>query len=124
MLGYKLVENKKYNKVFREYYMTQGDTFQNQLNFTYNGKVATPEIVEKITFKLFNIETNGIEYEQDYEYLEEIGKWAINIDTNITTNWEITSHMYEYEVTYGSGDVRTLAQAKFVVTIQGQELGG
>lgn len=124
MLAYKLVENKKFNKVFREYYMTQGDTFQNQINFTYNGKKATPELVQKLTFKLFNIETNVIEYEQDYEYLEDIEKWAINIPTDITTGWEITSHMYEYEVTYISGDVRTLAQAKFIVTIQGQEIGG
>lgn len=124
MLAYKVVENKKFNKYFREYYMTQGDTFQNQINFTYNGKVATPELVEKLTFKLFNIETNVIEYEQDYKYLEDVEEWAINISTDVTTDWEITSHMYEYEVTYLSGDVRTLAQAKFIVTIQGQEIGG
>lgn len=118
MLGYKLVENKKYNKVFREYYMTQGDTFQNQLNFTYNGNKVTPELAEKVVFKLANLETNKEEYQQEYYYDEELGRWTINIPTEVTTEWEITSHIYEYEVTYVNGDVRTLARAKFVVTDQ------
>lgn len=122
MLGYKLVENEEYNKIFREYYMTQGDTFQNQLNFTRKGEIVTPELATSLKFKIANRKTNEIEYEQEYQYNEGIGKWAINIPSSVTCEWEITSHVYEYEVTYANGDVRTLARAKFVVTPQSKEV--
>lgn len=123
MLAYKLVENKKFNKVFREYYMTQGDTFQNSLNFTRNGIKITPELTQKLLFKLFNFDTHEIEYEQEYRYDEEQGKWLISIPSSETYNWEETAHLYEYEVTYFDGVVRTLAQAKFNITLQGKDKG-
>lgn len=118
MLAYKLVEDKTFNKVFREYYMTQGDTFKNQLSISYNGEKVTPELVKEFKFKLGNRGTNKLEYEQKYDYNEYLNRWVITIPAKETEKWEITNHVYEYEITYIDGDVRTLARAKFAVKDQ------
>lgn len=117
MLYYKLVTDKS-GKQVKNYYMTQGDTFQNQLSIKdAQGVEIAPENIQEVRFKLSDLEYNE-EFTQLYEYDETINKWLIEIDTQDTSKWEINTHIYEYQIIYTSGVVSTPIQAKF--TIQNQ----
>ena len=115
MLYYKLVDAKDGKKV-KNYYLTQGDTFPSQLKITDKNKnILTPEVIDKVLFKLSDLEFN-LQYQQQYEYNSEIQRWVLEVDSVETKTWSLETHMYEYEITYKGGRVSTPVQAKFTVT--------
>lgn len=117
MVYYKIVESKDGKKV-KQYYLTQGDTFQNQLDvLNKDGEIISPSLIKKVEFKLSNIDYK-YEFSQEYEFNEEIGKWEITIPTEKTSEFAIDTHIYEYQITYVNGVVSTPVQAKFIVTDQ------
>lgn len=120
MLYYKIVEDKS-GKQVKNYYLTQGDTFVNQLSITdKDGQEVEHSLISKVKFKLATTEYIS-EFEQEYEYDEEILKWTLNISSEDTKKWEINTHIYEYEITYINGIIDTPVQARFTVLNQIQE---
>lgn len=116
MLYYKEVEAKD-KKLVKNYFMTQGDTFSSQLKL-FKGESEVPtDLIREIRFKLSDIDYN-LEYSKLYEYNADLGKWLLNIDSEDTANWAVDTHIYEYQVTYIDGTVRTPVQAKFTVLNQ------
>ena len=117
MLWFKLVEQKN-GKAFKRYYMTQGDTFANQLSVVKSdGNEVLPETIEGIVFKLADANYNE-EYSQNYKYDERLKKWTITIPADETAKWAIATHVYEYQLRYTSGEVKTYVQERFIVTDQ------
>ena len=121
MVYYKITTDKS-GKPVKNYYMTQGDTFQNQLTVSdKNGAEITPDLISEVRFKLSDMDYKE-EFTKLYEYDEALHKWAIQIDAEETAKWTIDTHIYEYQITYTSGVVNTPIQAKF--TVQNQIQGG
>lgn len=121
MLYYKIIEGKN-GKPMKRYYMTQGDTFQNQLSILDpQGVEISPDLIEELVFKLSDMNYNE-QYRQEYIYDPSLNKWAITIDSETTMTWDIDQHIYEYQLTYKGGVVRTPVQERFVVQdqIQGE----
>lgn len=117
MLWYKLVEQKN-GKTFKRYYLTQGDTFTNQLNvIKSDGEEVLPETIEGIVFKLSDANYNE-EYSQNYQYDKQLKKWTITIGADETAKWPIDTHIYEYQLRYTNGIVRTYVQERLIVTDQ------
>lgn len=114
MLYYKEVEAKN-GKMVKNYYLTQGDTFPSQLTIKdKSGNIIPPEVIDKVLFKLSDI-NYVLEYEQNYHFDSELGKWTLEVSYLNTKDWAVDTHIYEYEITYTSGKVSTPVQAKFTV---------
>ena len=121
MVYYKVVTDKS-GKQVKNYYMTQGDTFQNQISITdKNGEEVSPNLIVEVRFKLSDLDYKE-EYKQLYEYNDTMHKWTIQIDSDETSKWAVDTHIYEYEILYSGGVVSTPVQAKF--TVQNQIQGG
>lgn len=121
MVYYKEVEAKN-GKTVKNYYMTQGDTFQNELAIKNStGGVVSKDLIQEVLFKLSDLDYN-VEYSKEYTYSDELSKWVIDISSEDTTQWAIDTHYYEYQITYTDGTVSTPVQAKFTVLnqIQGE----
>lgn len=117
MLWYKLIEQKD-GKVFKRYYLTQGDTFTNQLSvIKSDGEEVLPETIEGIVFKLSDANYNE-EYSQNYKWDDDLKKWTILIGADETAKWAIDTHIYEYQLRYTNGIVRTYVQERLIVTDQ------
>lgn len=102
-------------KVYRHYYWTQGDTFQNQLSVkNSSGEFIGNDIIRKIEFKLLDGD-NNIEYTQEYEYQADTQKWGITIPSEATAKWSEDTHNYRYVITYIDGKVITPVKCLFTV---------
>ncbi len=121
MVYYKEVTDKS-GKMVKNYFLTQGDTFQSQLTIKdKGGNVIDPELISQVLFKLSDLNYQ-LEYKQSYTFDEDLNQWTLTISSNDTHAWEITKHIYEFEITYTSGIVNTPVQAYFTVSdqIQGE----
>jgi hypothetical protein len=117
MVYFKIVDAKDGKKV-KQYYLTQGDTFQNQLDVLNNsGEVVSQSLILSVLFKLSDSEYN-FEYSKEYEFNGELNKWELTISSEDTSKFAIGTHIYEYQITYVNGIVSTPVQAKFIVTDQ------
>lgn len=117
MVYYKEVQDKS-GKIVKNYFLTQGDTFQSQLVIKdKDGNVIDPELISQVLFKLSDIDYN-LEYQKQYDYDIDLAKWTVTIPSVDTKQWEITRHIYEFEITYLSGIVNTPVQAYFTVSDQ------
>lgn len=125
MLYYKIVKGKD-GKERKRYYLTQGDTFQNRIKLLNNdGTLMDVNLIREVLFKLSDDNYNAV-YSQKYEYNPQIERWLIDIPSETTSTWTIdqnnTSHIYEYQITYISGVVKTPVQERLIVEdqIQGE----
>lgn len=116
MLYFKNVEAKD-GKAVKNYFLTQGDTFDNQLTIKKNGVAVSPDIISEVRFKLSDLEYK-LEYSKVYEYNTGLSKWLLNIESEDTADWSIDTHIYEYQITYMDGTVSTPVQAKLTVLNQ------
>lgn len=123
MFAYKDRKDKKLDITYRDYYLTQGDSFT--LTATPNG--TSDRIIDKIVFKMNTVgeDENDLTtfFEQNYELVE--GVYYMICTPTDTAQWQITGdndpYVYEIEIHFIDGGIETVEQANFTVWRQGQE---
>lgn len=124
MFKYQEKENKKLGYKYKNYFLTQGDSFS--LSATeVNGNVDEP-LIGKVLFKLglneAECKINPV-FEQEYVKMED-GVWLLKVGSKSTTDWKPTCanedepYVYEIEVYFIDGEPETIASGEFTVLPQ------